>query len=104
MNFAGNLFTTAYHTLNEVMRTDLGLPIDISRDQFKHGYSLFCFDLSQDGSPNALHFNAINTGSLEVKAKFETGLVNPIKLIAYLEYDAVLSLDAARHWFLDYNI
>ncbi len=103
-DFTKNNFTLAYSMLNETMKTDTGAPCGITRKQFKNGYMLFCFDLSQDYSGSAMYFNLQQTGSLELMVRFKSDLAQPIKVIFYMEFDGVLTLDRFRRFYLDAKI
>lgn len=103
-DFSTENFNNAYHAMNECMKTDSGMPCGLTRAQFKKGYSLFAFDLSADSSGSQMHFNPLNTGTLELALRFNFPLANPIKVMCYLEFDSVLTVDKQRNFYLDYSV
>ncbi len=103
-DFSSENYIQAYHMLNDCMKTDVGFPTGLTRKQFKNGYTFFCFDLSADCSASEMHFNTITTGSVELQVKLNTPLLAAIKVINYIEFDSILTLDKQRHFYLDYSI
>ncbi len=104
MNFDKKQFIHVYHLLNRTMKNDLGVPCGITRDEFVNGNMFICFDLTPDNSASDQHFNVVNSGVLELTAKFKTVLTGAIKIISFLEFDSLLTLNSQRQFYLDYKI
>ncbi len=76
--------------------------LDIDRDEYARGYSLFCFDLTPDLAEQD-HFNLIKTGSVRLKVNFAEQLANTINVIVYAEFQSVIEIDRNRNVFVDYS-
>jgi hypothetical protein len=75
--------------------------IDISREDYVDGYTLFCFDLSPDLGESD-HFNLIKSGSLRLGLSFGEQLAQTINVVVYAEFQNVLEIDRNRNVFYDY--
>jgi hypothetical protein len=75
--------------------------IDISREDYVNGYTLFCFDLSPDLGESD-HFNLIKSGSLRLGLSFGEQLAQTINVVVYAEFQNVLEIDRNRNVFYDY--
>ena len=102
-DFARNHFVDAYHTLFTDTCSNLTNQSNgISRDQYKDGNCLFCFDLSADSSASDnTHWNLIRNGNLRIEVRFSEPLAQPVNLILYAEFDAMLELTSNRECIID---
>ena len=77
--------------------------IDISREDYTSGYSLFCFDLTPDLGESD-HFSLIKSGNVRLAINFADELVRTINVIVYAEFQNVLEIDRNRNVFYDYSV
>ena len=77
--------------------------IDISREDYTSGYSLFCFDLTPDLGESD-HFILIKSGNVRLAINFADELVRTINVIVYAEFQNVLEIDRNRNVFYDYSV
>lgn len=80
-------------------RRDEGL--DIDREEYERGYTLFAYDLSPDLSEEG-YFNLIKEGSIRVELKFQDALPNTINVIAYAEFESVIEINREKQVLIDY--
>ena len=80
-------------------RRDEGL--DIDRQQYENGYTLFAYDLSPDLSEEG-YFNLIKEGSIRVELKFAAALPHTINIIAYAEFESVIEINREKQVLIDY--
>lgn len=74
--------------------------IDISREDYVGGYTLFCFDLTPDLGESD-HFSLIKSGNVRLAMNFAEDLRNTINVIVYAEFQNVLEIDRNRNVFYD---
>src|SRR6266516_943156 len=102
-NFVTNQMISAYISLftgSGKYQKDEG--IDISRQDYGSGYSLYSFDLTPDLSEDG-HFNLAKDGNVRVAVKFAAALPNTINVIAYAEFENILEIDRNRNVIFDYG-
>ena len=75
--------------------------IDVSREDYEYGYTLFCFDLTPDLGEND-HFSLIKSGSVRVNLTFAEPLPQTVNVIVYAEFQNVLEIDRNRNVFYDF--
>jgi hypothetical protein len=80
-------------------RRDEGL--DIDRQEYERGYTLFAYDLSPDLSEEG-YFNLAKEGSIRVELKFARGLPNTINVIAYAEFESIIEINREKQVLIDY--
>ena len=80
-------------------RRDEGL--DIDREEYEKGFTLFAYDLSPDLTEEG-HFNLIKEGSIRVELKFAQALANTINIIAYAEFESVIEINREKQVLIDY--
>ena len=77
---------------------------DISYEDFKKKYPLFCFDLTADGCGNSGgHFELIKQGNLRLKLHFDQPLTETISVIVYGEFESILEINKNREVLIDYK-
>ena len=105
LDFAKRRYVRAYDAMFHAMNksyTDFGM--DVTYDDFKSGYALFCFDLTADGCGNTSnHLELSRQGSLRVKMQFDKPLPETINVICYGEFESVLEITNTREVLLDYK-
>ena len=70
--------------------------IDISRDEYKNGYTLFGFDLSPSIC-NGGHSEPVRQGTLKIELEFQKALPSTISIIAYAEFENTITVDKFRN-------
>ena len=63
--------------------------VNITYDEFKAGYMIYVFDLSQNKSTD---LNPQVNGNIRIEAKFSAALAAPVQIIILAEYDALIEL------------
>ena len=102
-NFATNQTIMAYMSLyagTGKLQRDEGN--DITREDYKNGYSLYCFDLTPDLAEDD-HFNLAKEGNVRIDVKYGTALPNTINVIVYAEFENILEIDRNRNVIYDYG-
>ena len=95
-------FVQAYNTLfsgTGKMYTNTGL--DITREEYDKGYTLYVFDLTPDMCNTSGYFNAIQRGSLLVDITFETAPGKAIAMVCYGDFENIISISSERNVIYD---
>jgi len=103
-NFELGQFVRAYNTLfsgTGKLNRDEG--IQISRDEYDKGYTLYAFDLTADLAEDD-HFSLVKQGNLRLALKFANPLPHTVTVITYAEFDNVIELDRDRNVLLDFGV
>jgi hypothetical protein len=77
--------------------------IEVNRDDYANGYTLFCFDLTPDLGETVEHFNLIKTGNVRLEVFFNKPVPATINVIVYGEFQNVLEIDRNRNIFYDFT-
>ena len=95
-------FVQAYNTLfsgTGKMYTNTGL--DITREEYAEGYTLYVFDLTPDMCNTSGYFNAIHRGSLSVDITFGEAANKPIAMVCYGDFENIISINSERNVIYD---
>ena len=95
-------FIQAYNTLfsgTGKMYANMGL--DISREDYANGYTLYAFDLTPDMCNTTDYFNAVQRGSLSVAITFGKNTENAIAMVCYGDFENVIPIDSQRNVIYD---
>ena len=95
-------FVQAYNTLfsgTGKMYTNTGL--DITREEYDKGYTLYVFDLTPDMCNTSGYFNAIQRGSLSVDITFGEASKVPIAMVCYGDFENIISINSERNVIYD---
>ena len=96
-------FIQAYNTLfsgTGKMYANMGL--DITREDYPQGYTLYAFDLTPDMCNTADYFNTVQRGSLSVDITFDGQTEVPIAMVCYADFENIIRIDSERN--VIYNI
>jgi len=111
LNFADNQYVQGYHMLYEALKGNAdSKSCGITWREFRHGYVLYCFDLSPDSSGSSRYFQLISEGTVELKLRFANVLAQAtagaqgIRVLSYMEFDNIISIDHFRQPHMDYII
>ena len=91
-------FVQAYNTLfsgTGKMYANTGL--DITREDYAKGYTLYAFDLTPDMCNSSGYFNAVQRGSLSVDITFDGAPTAPVVMVCYGDFENVISIDSQRN-------
>ena len=103
-SFAANNYVRSFFTQfssGDGINSDTGNTID--REEFKDGYTLYCFDLTPDlSSSSGHHFNVTKRGNLRVEMGFEKVLPFTGNVIVYSEFEPIIEIDGERKVTHDY--
>lgn len=104
MNFLGNQYMRAFTQLFEglgIAGEDKGNGIDMHK--FASGSTLFAFDLSPDEDDGG-HWDLVKEGATCINMKFGAAVpAGGIEVIAYGEFDNLLTIDRNRNPYTDYK-
>ena len=95
-------FVQAYNTLfsgTGKMYTNSGL--DITREEYDKGYTLYVFDLTPDMCNTSGYFNAIQRGSLSVDITFAEASKVPISMVCYGDFENIITINSERNVMYD---
>ena len=95
-------FLQAYNTLfsgTGKMFSNMGL--DITRDEYPHGFTLFAFDLTPDMCNTADYFNTVQRGTLSVDITFENDTPEAISMVCYSDFENIIRIDSERNVIYD---
>jgi hypothetical protein len=101
LDFSGNCYMEGYNTLFQNIRES---GIDLTYQEYKHGTTLYAFDLSPDGCAGGEHFSTFKDGSLDLDIDFKTAVAESLTTIFFLEFDSVIELTKNRNIVLDYQV
>lgn len=99
LDFDAGSYIRAYHRLFTGFNEDKG--IDITREEFAKGYTLFAFDLSADLC-NGPHLSLQHQGNLRLEIKFSKALEKTISVLIYAEFENVIEITKSRHILCDF--
>ena len=95
-------FIQAYNTLfsgTGKMFSNMGL--DITRDDYPHGFTLFAFDLTPDMCNTADYFNTVQRGTLSVDLTFDKATPEAISMVCYSDFENIIRIDSERNIIYD---
>ena len=102
LNFEQSDFLDGYRSLftcTGKINRDEGVGISIS--DYAHGYTLFGFDLTP-AFCNGAHQEIIKKGNVRIVLDFSTPLTRTITLVAYCDYDNIITVDKTRNVLTDF--
>ena len=104
MDFANHQTLPCYDGLCRVLEVfneaDKFLPFN--RSEYEKGFSLFGFDFTPTGTGRGA-LTLIKHGNLNLNIKFSAALTEAVVVIAYLVFDATISINNARQAIFDFS-
>ena len=94
-------FDEAYNTLfsgTGKIYSNAGL--DITREDYPGGYTLYAFDLTPDMCNSTDYFNTVQRGSLTLALTFKKQ-THPIAIVCYGDFENVIRIDSERNAIYD---
>ena len=76
--------------------------IDISREEYPHGFALYGFTLLPDLDCED-HYQLLKEGNVRLEAKFAVGLPNVVNCVVYAEFENIIELDRSKNVIFDYS-
>ena len=70
--------------------------IDVSREDYVGGYTLFCFDHTSDLGESD-HYSLLKSGTFRLEITFTEALAQTVNVIVYAEFQNVLEIDRNRN-------
>lgn len=104
MDFERGHILPGYNTLFQGMgRLFHDRNLQITLDDYEHsGFTLYVFDLTQDGGGGGGNLSLIQEGKLSLHIKLSTALENSVTIIAYMEKDGLIEIDKDRVVTVEY--
>ena len=75
--------------------------LDITRDDYPQGFTLFAFDLTPDMCNTADYFNTVQRGTLSVDITFEKDTPEAISMVCYSDFENIIRIDSERNVIYD---
>ena len=102
LDFEKELYGEGYISLftgtNKLFQ-DSGL--QIKRRDYSKGYSIFAFDISPSLCFGG-HVERFRTGNCRLEVEFGKSITSSVSIIAYIQYDSLLQINAFREVVTDY--
>ena len=101
-NFDDNVITEAYLSMFTGTRKAFkDKDIDVSREEYAGGYTLFFFDLTPDLGESD-HYSLLKSDTVRLEITFAEALAHTINVIVYAEFQNMLVIDRNRIVFFDF--
>ena len=95
-------FIQAYNTLfSGTGKMNYNTGLDISREDYPKGYTLYAFDLTPDMCGSSPYFNTVQRGSLTVDITFASAPSAAIGMVCYGDFENVIQIDSERNVIYD---
>ncbi|XP_056003878.1 uncharacterized protein F54H12.2-like [Ostrea edulis] len=75
---------------------------DITLEEYKNGYSLWCMDFTKDQEAQTDKFHLIQTGNLRVEVQFADSIATTLNCVVYAVFDNLLEINKQREVSIDY--
>ena len=104
MNYGDSYSLTAYEGLLRVLEifNDSQRALPFSRKEFQKGYCVYGFDFTPSGTSRGA-LTLIKQGNLNLSLKFKSPLTESIIVLAYLVFDATISINNQRQAMFDFQ-
>lgn len=102
-DFANDLYLRSYLSLYQGLgkfREDWAP--DISFEEYKDGYTLWCVDFTKDQEAQLDKFHLIETGNLRIEVQFSQNTATTLNCLVYAEFDNLLEINKQREVSVDY--
>ena len=75
--------------------------LDISREDYPKGYTIYAFDLTPDMCGSSPYFNAVQHGALTIDITFATAPTTALALVCYGDFENIIQIDGDRNVMYD---
>jgi len=104
MDYSTGYSLNAYEGLCRVLEVfnDSERSLPFNRTQYNKGFTIYGFDFTPSGTSRGA-LTIIKQGNLNLSLKFRTALTEPVIVIAYLVFDATISINNQRQAMFDFS-
>ena len=106
-DFANKKYMREYYGLFETMNQVKPLTtLDITREEFKEGFTIFGFNFTpdlSDGCNRSGYTSPIKRGNLRIELKFSEALNETVSAVIFCEYDNLIEIQSNRVAIKDFN-
>ena len=98
------MYLRCYQSLLEntdIWRNDKGLVFN--RDHYGQGFTIFSFDLTNDGKFSTDYFGLLRQANTRLEIKFAKPLPESISVILYCEFENLLEINSFGRVNFDYS-
>ncbi|XP_056002366.1 uncharacterized protein F54H12.2-like [Ostrea edulis] len=75
---------------------------DITLEEYKNGYTLWCVDFTKDQEAQTDKFHLIQTGNLRVEVQFAANVARTLNCVVHAVFDNLLEINKQREVSIDY--
>lgn len=102
-DFANDLYLRSYLSLYQALgKFGEDWAPDISFEEYKDGYTLWCVDFTKDQEAQLDKFHLIETGNLRIEVQFSQNTATTLNCLVYAEFDNLLEINKQREVSVDY--
>ena len=102
-NFTEDQYLRSYLTLYKGLgKLGQDWAPDITLEEYKSGYTLWCVDFTKDQEAQTDKFHLIQTGNLRVEVQFTANIANTLNCVVYAVFDNLLEINKQREVSIDY--
>lgn len=102
-DFANDLYLRSYLSLYQGLgKFGEDWAPDISFEEYKDGYTLWCVDFTKDQEAQLDKFHLIETGNLRIEVQFSQNTATTLNCLVYAEFDNLLEINKQREVSIDY--
>lgn len=80
----------------------MDLAPDITMEQYKNGFTLWCIDFTKDKEAQLNKFHLIDTGNLRIEVQFGQNILQTLNCLVYEEFENLLEINRKREENIDY--
>ena len=93
-DFEKDDYGMGYSSLDELLSTiNSNIGLDLSYDEYKHGFTFFGFNLCKSDNESSLHLEPSEIGTLDILMKVSTPLPYSVTTVVYLDYQQILDIN-----------
>lgn len=102
-DFENNLYLRSYLSLYQGLgKLGEDWAPDITLEEYKNGYTLWCVDFTKDQEAQLDKFHLIETGNLRIEVQFAENTAETLNCLVYAEFDNLLEINKQREVNIDY--
>ncbi|XP_078320050.1 uncharacterized protein F54H12.2-like [Crassostrea virginica] len=102
-DFQGGLYLRSYLSLYQGLgKLGEDWAPDITLEEYKNGYTLWCIDFTKDQEAQLNKFHLIETGNLRIEVQFGQNVQQTLNCLVYAEFDNLLEINKQREVNIDY--
>ena len=102
-NFTDDIYLRSYLSLYKGLgKLGQDWAPDITQEEYKSGYTLWCVDFTKDQEAQTDKFHLIQTGNLRVEVQFAANVATTLNGVMYAVFDNMLEINKQREVSIDY--